>query len=195
VTPDDGPQEFHVVLLDNGRTKVLADREARETLDCIRCGACLNACPVYRQTGGHAYGSMYGGPIGAILTPQLQSMEHSQTLPYASSLCGACYEVCPVKINIPEILVHLRGKVVERGDAPFEEKMAMKAAAWTLESPEHLEMARKLGRIAQRPFVDKGVISHLPFGLDAWTRTRDLPAMPAESFREWWLKREKETGV
>jgi L-lactate dehydrogenase complex protein LldF len=195
VTPDDGPQEFHVVLLDNGRTKVLADREARETLDCIRCGACLNVCPVYRQTGGHAYGSMYGGPIGAILTPQLQSMEHSQTLPYASSLCGACYEVCPVKINIPEILVHLRGKVVERGDAPFEEKMAMKAAAWTLESPEHLDMARKVGRIAQRPFVHKGVISHLPFGLDAWTRVRDLPAMPAESFREWWLKREKETGL
>jgi L-lactate dehydrogenase complex protein LldF len=191
VTPDDGPQEFHVVLLDNGRTKVLADREARETLDCIRCGACLNACPVYRQTGGHAYGSMYGGPIGAILTPQLQSMQHSQTLPYASSLCGACYEVCPVKINIPEILVHLRGKVVENGDAPFEEKMAMKAAAWVLESPEHMDRARKLGRIAQKPFVTNGVIKHLPFGLDAWTSVRDLPAMPAESFREWWVKREK----
>ena len=119
VTAGDGPREFHVVLLDNGRTKVLADAESRETLDCIRCGACLNACPVYRQTGGHAYGSVYGGPIGAILTPQLQSMEHSQTLPYASSLCGACYEVCPVKINIPEILIHLRSKVVEAGDAPL----------------------------------------------------------------------------
>ena len=126
-----------MVLLDNGRTKVLADREARDTLDCIRCGACLNACPVYRQTGGHAYGSVYGGPIGAILTPQLQSMEHSQTLPYASSLCGACYEVCPVKINIPEILVHLRSRVVEQGDAPWVEKMAMKAAAYALQSPEH----------------------------------------------------------
>jgi L-lactate dehydrogenase complex protein LldF len=190
VTPEDGPQEFHVVFLDNGRTKVLADREARETLDCIRCGACLNACPVYRQTGGHAYGSVYGGPIGAILTPQLQSMEHSQTLPYASSLCGACYEVCPVKINIPEILVHLRNKVVERGDAPFVEKMAMKAAAYILESPEHLDRARKFGRIAQSPFAEDGVISHLPAGLNAWTAVRDLPAIPKESFREWWAKRE-----
>jgi L-lactate dehydrogenase complex protein LldF len=194
ITPDDGPQEFHVVLLDNGRTKVLADREARETLDCIRCGACLNACPVYRQTGGHAYGSVYGGPIGAILTPQLQSMEHSQTLPYASSLCGACYEVCPVKINIPEILVHLRNKVVERGDAPFVEKMAMKAAAYVLESPEHLARARKFGRMAQSPFTKDGVIGHLPGGLDAWTGVRDLPAIPEESFREWWLKREREAG-
>ena len=112
VTPGSGPQEFHVVLLNNGRTHILADADARETLDCIRCGACLNACPVYRQTGGHAYGSIYSGPIGAILTPQLQSMEHSQSLPYASSLCGACYEVCPVKIDIPEILIHLRNKVV-----------------------------------------------------------------------------------
>ena len=194
VTPDDGPQEFHVVLLDNGRTKVLADREARETLDCIRCGACLNACPVYRQTGGHAYGSVYGGPIGAILTPQLQSMQHSQTLPYASSLCGACYEVCPVKINIPEILVHLRNKVVENGDAPFEEKWAMKAASYALETPEHLERARKVGRIAQQPFAKNGIISHLPFGLDAWTGVRDLPAIPKESFREWWLKRERGIG-
>ena len=107
-TAGDGPEEFHVVLLDNGRTKVLADEQARETLHCIRCAACLNACPVYRQTGGHAYGSIYSGPIGAILTPQLQDLEHSQSLPYASSLCGACYEVCPVKINIPEILIHLR---------------------------------------------------------------------------------------
>jgi L-lactate dehydrogenase complex protein LldF len=195
VTPEDGPQEFHVVLLDNGRTKVLADREARETLDCIRCGACLNACPVYRQTGGHAYGSVYGGPIGAILTPQLQSMQHSQTLPYASSLCGACYEVCPVKINIPEILVHLRNKVVEQGDAPWEEKMAMKAAAYVLDSPERLERARNVGRIAQKPFVKNGVISHLPGGLDAWTSVRDLPALPEESFREWWVKREREGQV
>jgi L-lactate dehydrogenase complex protein LldF len=195
VTPEDGPREFHVVLLDNGRTKVLADREASETLDCIRCGACLNACPVYRQTGGHAYGSVYGGPIGAILTPQLQSMEHSQTLPYASSLCGACYEVCPVKINIPEILVHLRSKVVEQDGAPWIEKMAMKAAAYVLETPEHLERAWKLGRMAQRPFSTDGVIGHLPGGLNAWTAVRDLPAIPPESFREWWLKREQRNGV
>jgi L-lactate dehydrogenase complex protein LldF len=195
VTPDDGPQEFHVVLLDNGRTQILADPEARETLDCIRCGACLNACPVYRQTGGHAYGSVYGGPIGAILTPQLQSMEHSQTLPYASSLCGACYEVCPVKINIPEILVHLRGKIVASGGAPFEETIAMKMASYALESPERMDRARKLGRAFQRPFVKDGIISHLPAGLNAWTAVRDLPALPRESFREWWLKRERGTGL
>ena len=122
----DGPEEFHVVLLDNGRTDVLADPESRETLHCIRCAACLNACPVYRQTGGHAYGSIYSGPIGAILTPQLQSMEHSTSLPYASSLCGACYEVCPVKINIPEILIHLRRRIVEadrpRGQGAGDER-------------------------------------------------------------------------
>src|SRR5690242_2484026 len=149
VTPDDGPQEFHVVLLDNGRTNVLADAESRETLDCIRCGACLNACPVYRQTGGHAYGSVYGGPIGAILTPQLQSLQHSQSLPYASSLCGACYEVCPVKINIPEILIHLRNEVVERGDAPLSERLAMKAAAFAMSSGGRMAEAHKLIRIGQ----------------------------------------------
>ncbi len=112
VTPGDGPSEFHVVLLDNGRSGVLANGEGREALNCIRCGACLNVCPVYHQTGGHAYGSVYQGPIGAIITPQLQSLEHSRTLPYASSLCGACYDVCPVKINIPEILIFLRGEIV-----------------------------------------------------------------------------------
>jgi L-lactate dehydrogenase complex protein LldF len=112
VHPGDGPEEFHVILLDNGRSAILHDHEARQTLKCIRCGACQNACPVYRQTGGHAYGSVYAGPIGAILTPQLRPLKDAESLPYASSLCGACYEVCPVKIDIPEVLIHLRGKVV-----------------------------------------------------------------------------------
>src|ERR1700745_3039723 len=111
------PRIFHVVLIDNARAEILADAESRQTLNCIRCAACQNACPVYRQTGGHAYGSVYAGPIGAILTPQLQEMHHAQTLPYASSLCGACYEVCPVKINIPEVLIHLRNKVVKQNTA------------------------------------------------------------------------------
>jgi ferredoxin len=114
VTPGDGPQRFHVVLLDNGRSSILAKKTERQTLKCIRCAACMNACPVYRQTGGHAYGSVYPGPIGAILTPQLMQMHHAQTLPYASSLCGACYEVCPVKINIPEVLLELRSQVVNQ---------------------------------------------------------------------------------
>src|SRR6188472_357587 len=111
VTPDDGPQEFHLVLLDNGRTAVLADEVGREALHCIRCSACLNVCPVYERAGGHAYGSVYPGPIGAILTPQLRGLGEAPTLPWASSLCGACYEVCPVAIDIPTMLVHLRSKV------------------------------------------------------------------------------------
>jgi L-lactate dehydrogenase complex protein LldF len=189
VQAGDGPQEFHVVLLDNGRTEVLKDVEARETLDCIRCGACLNACPVYRQTGGHAYGSVYGGPIGAILTPQLQSMEHSQSLPYASSLCGACYEVCPVKINIPEILIHLRGKVVERGEDPLTERFAMQSAAFALADSSRLGAAQTLARLLQIPFSSHGVITHLPGLLSGWTSVRDLNSIPKESFREWWKKR------
>lgn len=189
VTPGDGPREFHVILLNNGRTEVLKDEESRETLDCIRCGACLNACPVYRQTGGHAYGSVYGGPIGAILTPQLQSMDHSQTLPYASSLCGACYEVCPVKINIPEILIHLRNKVVERHDDPLSERFAMKAAASVLADSSRMGMAQSLGRIGQIPFASNGVITHLPGLLGGWTAVRDLNKIPKESFRTWWKKR------
>ena len=191
VSPGDGPQEFHVVLLDNGRTGVLADVQSRETLSCIRCGACLNACPVYRQTGGHAYGSVYGGPIGAILTPQLQSMEHSQSLPYASSLCGACYDVCPVKINIPEILVHLRGKVVDRGDAVLSERITMRMAAFALSNSSRLAAAQKLVRIGQWPFERDGKVENPPGMLKAWTEARDLPAVPKQSFREWWSKRQE----
>jgi L-lactate dehydrogenase complex protein LldF len=191
VRPGDGPEEFHVVLLDNGRTNVLADVESRETLDCIRCGACLNACPVYRQTGGHAYGSVYGGPIGAILTPQLQAMEHSQSLPYASSLCGACYEACPVKIDIPEILIHLRGKALEQGYGPVSERLGMKAAAFALGGERRLSAAQKLARIAQIPFVHEGNLHSLPGMLAGWTVFRDLAAVPKTSFREWWAERER----
>ena len=189
VTPGDGPREFHVVLLDNGRTRILRNERTRETLDCIRCGACLNACPVYRQTGGHAYGSIYAGPIGAILSPQLQNMEHSESLPYASSLCGACYEVCPVKINIPEILVELRGEIVRRGDAPMSERAAMRVAAFALSSARRFEAAQKLARIGQIPFAKQGMITSLPGMLGGWTAVRDLKPVPAQSFREWWAAR------
>jgi L-lactate dehydrogenase complex protein LldF len=189
VTAGDGPREFHVVLLDNNRTGVLADKEARETLDCIRCGACLNACPVYRQTGGHAYGSIYSGPIGAILSPQLQGMEHSKSLPYASSLCGACYEVCPVKIDIPEILIHLRGKLVESGYPPLAERVAMKAAAVALADGDRLAAAQKLARLCQWPFEHEGQLRNLPGMLGGWTAFRDLAAIPKESFRDWWAAR------
>jgi L-lactate dehydrogenase complex protein LldF len=189
VSANDGPSEFHVVLLDNGRTKVLADEAARQTLHCIRCGACLNICPVYRQTGGHAYGSIYSGPIGAILTPQLQSMRHSETLPFASSLCGACYEVCPVKINIPEVLVHLRAKVVEQGDSPIVEQLAMRAAAFALAGPRRLAAAQGFARIAQKPFLSEGVLKNLPGMLSGWSSVRDLMTVPEQSFREWWRDR------
>lgn len=189
VAPGDGPREFHVVLLDNNRTGVLADPDARATLDCIRCGACLNACPVYRQTGGHAYGSIYSGPIGAILSPQLQSMEHSRSLPYASSLCGACYEVCPVKIDIPEILIHLRGKLVESGYPPLAERVAMKVAAVALFDGDRLSAAQKLARLCQWPFEHEGQLRNLPGVLGGWTAFRDLAAIPKESFRDWWSAR------
>ena len=194
VHPGDGPKEFHVVLLDNGRSPILADKEARQTLQCIRCAACLNACPVYHQTGGHAYESVYAGPIGAILTPQLQSMKEGRSLPYASSLCGACYQVCPVKINIPEVLIHLRGKVVQQDQATLSGKFSlwnigMKAAAFLFADASRLAMAERVGQISQKPLVSKnGFIEWMPLMLSGWTQTRDLKAMPAQSFRDWWAK-------
>ena len=188
VTPGDGPQDFHVVLLDNGRTDVLADEVGRETLACIRCSACLNVCPVYTRTGGHAYGSVYPGPIGAILTPQLRGVGEAPSLPYASSLCGACYEVCPVKIDIPRVLVHLRGRVVEERAAPPGERVAMRALAWTFAGERRYRSAQKAGRAGSRPFARGGLIDRLP-GLGAWTETRDLPPFPRRTFREWWDER------
>jgi len=197
----DGPQEFHVILLDNGRSPILHDLEARQTLKCIRCGACQNVCPVYRQTGGHAYGSVYAGPIGAILTPQLRPLHDAASLPYASSLCGACFEVCPVKIDIPEVLIHLRGKVVRQEQATLSGRLGvwnlgMQAAAAALGNGGRLHLAQRLGRLAQKPWVRSGgFIERLPFLLGGWTQTRDLAPLPAESFREWWAKREKKTTV
>jgi L-lactate dehydrogenase complex protein LldF len=186
VTPGDGPDEFHVVLLDNGRTDVLADGVGRQTLACIRCSACLNVCPVYSRTGGHAYESVYPGPIGSILTPQLRGVREAGSLPYASSLCGACADVCPVKIDIPEVLVHLRGRVThERARRANPERLAMRALAWAFRDERRLERAQRLVRKGQRPFVRAGRVERLP-GLGAWTRTRDFPVVPEQSFREWW---------
>lgn len=197
----DGPRSFHIVLMDNARTEILADTESRQTLQCIRCGACQNACPVYQQTGGHAYGSVYAGPIGAILTPQLMEMHHAQSLPYASSLCGACYEVCPVKINIPEVLIHLRHKVVEQDTSGLKiltnsEAIALKAAGKVFENESLFRASQKLGRIAELPLSKKdgeGVrwIDWLPGMLGGWTQVRDLRVMPRETFREWFENREK----
>jgi L-lactate dehydrogenase complex protein LldF len=194
VAPGDGPQEFHLVLLDNGRTKVLASPTGRQTLQCIRCSACLNICPVYERTGGHAYNSVYPGPIGAILTPQLVGVENAGSLPYASSLCGACYDVCPVKINIPEVLLHLRGEVVRQKQAtrvlPGPEELAMKLLAGVFASPRTFERMQKLGRLGQRLVVRGGVIRSLPGYLGGWTAVRDVFPIADQTFREWWRERE-----
>ena len=193
VRPGDGPQEFHLVLLDNGRTKVLADQVGRQALRCIRCSACLNVCPVYSRTGGHAYESVYPGPIGAILTPQLHGMEEGRSLPYASSLCGACYEVCPVEIDIPRVLVHLRSRVVDSEPAWKPEKTAMRAMYRVFRSRRSYEAAQRAARLGSRPLVRRGRIDRLPWPLSGWTSTRDLPAPPAETFRDWW-RRERGDG-
>jgi L-lactate dehydrogenase complex protein LldF len=193
VTPGDGPQTFHLVLIDNGRTDVLADAVGRQALRCIRCSACLNVCPVYERTGGHAYGSVYPGPIGAILNPLLHGTASAidRTLPYASTLCGRCYEVCPVRIDIPEVLVHLRGTVVDdkrAGRIPSPEMAAMKAAAFMFGSPRRLSAAERLGSVGGRLVGRQGRISRLPGPLHVWTDARDAPAPPAESFRAWWKR-------
>jgi L-lactate dehydrogenase complex protein LldF len=202
VSEGDGPREFHLVLMDNGRTDVLADEVGRQALRCIRCSACLNVCPVYERTGGHAYNSVYPGPIGAILTPQLVGVGDPgpASLPYASSLCGACYQVCPVKINIPQVLVSLRGRVVRHKQdkgGPREkldpENVAMQTAAKVFSDPELYEKAQKFARVGQWPFARGGSIGRLPGRLAGWTAVRDLKPIPEQTFREWWRK-ERETG-
>jgi L-lactate dehydrogenase complex protein LldF len=184
VRKGDGPKEFHIVLLDNGRTDVLADKVGCQTLRCIRCSACLNVCPVYERTGGHSYGSVYPGPIGAILTPQLLHMDDDKanTLPFASSLCGACFDACPVRINIPEVLIYLRNK----GKKPGLEKGAMATVAWFMADAGRFGLALRLARIGQGPLVKEGKISWLPGLGGGWTSARDMPALPHQSFREWW---------
>jgi len=195
VTPGDGPQAFHLVLLDNGRTAALSDDVGRAALHCIRCSACLNVCPIYERTGGNAYGSVYPGPIGAILSPQLTGTEGhgdpNASLPFASTLCGACAPVCPVKIDIPSILVHLRARTVDETRAtrrPDAELLAMKAVAWTMRTPLRFARAERLMRIGRVLGFGRGRITALPWPGSAWTTSRDLPVPPKETFREWWLR-------
>ncbi len=180
----DGPDEMHVIFVDNGRTDVLAS-DCREILRCIRCGACLNTCPVYRKIGGHSFPWVYSGPIGAILTPQFMGVQHEPALPFASSLCGACGEVCPVKIDIPKILLELRSDV-KKADAREHknrlEKLGFRAFAWMMTHPRIFEMAGRIGRSMGWPSGNKG-----PMG--AWLSERDLPPLPAHSFRDLWRRR------
>jgi L-lactate dehydrogenase complex protein LldF len=192
VTPGDGPENFHLVLLDNGRTQTLADRVGRQALRCIRCSACLNVCPVYERTGGQAYGSVYPGPIGAILTPQLGAGTDDpataallKSLPFASTLCGACYEVCPVRIDIPKVLVHLRGKAVAESQGP--EAAVMATAAWVMRSPTRFRLAQRAAAVLR--LIGRGRrVSRLPWPASRWTDSRDLPVPPRESFSAWWRR-------
>jgi L-lactate dehydrogenase complex protein LldF len=196
VTPGDGPSEFHLVLLDNGRSRALADEAGRSALHCIRCSACLNVCPVYERTGGHAYGSVYPGPIGAVLTPQLTGLtggdDPNDSLPYASSLCGACYDVCPVKINIPELLVQLRAEHTEAHAeghrVPTAEAAAMRAAAWVMGDAGRFAAAGRAATAGRRGIRKGKPVLPLPPPLNGWTASRDVPAPPAETFRQWWSR-------
>ncbi len=200
---DEGPEEVHIVLMDNGRSRMLNHPVTRQSLACIRCGACLNACPVYQQIGGHAYGSVYPGPIGAVITPQLIGLGKTAQLPYASSLCGACREVCPVKIDIPQLLLHLRAEVVEGTANGTAQKLPVKrkilerltfrlyAFAWS--SPALYEWGTRIARVLQRPAVRDGrigkvstLIARLMPPLGAWTAWRDARPIAQRSFREQW---------
>ncbi len=193
----DGPEEFYVVLIDNGRTRVLADREKRQSLHCIRCGACLNNCPVYRIIGGHSFPWVYSGPIGAIITPQFLGANYEPGLPFASSLCGACAEVCPVKIEIPKILLQLRSEAnkAQADERPKRlERFGFRVWAWLMRHPRIYELVGLAANGAAPETGSDQWIRRLPPLFDigpakAWADQRDLPPAPSRSFREMWRAR------
>ena len=192
VTPGDGPQTVHIVLVDNGRTETLADPVGRQALRCIRCSACLNVCPVYERVGGHAYGSVYPGPIGAILSPQMSRGGANRTLPYASTLCGACFDACPVRIDIPQVLVHLRQSGVDAARGrPSAERTAMRAMSVVMRDRRRYAAALRAARRGAAPLRAvagrRGTVRRLPWPLSAWTSVRDAPLPPKQTFREWWV--------
>ena len=184
----EGPDEFHLVLLDNGRIAQIGGT-LREALYCLRCGACLNVCPVYRQIGGHAYGYTYPGPIGILLTAMLNGPRSVKDLAHASSLCGACADACPVRIDIPRMLIELRKEVDTKRIAPWPERAVFTALAWLLRRPRLYRLGGPLGRLLQRPFVRGGRIRSLPLFFGEWTATRDLPPVAARTFQERWAAR------
>jgi len=184
----DGPEEFHVVLLDNGRSELLADAEQREVLNCIRCGACLNACPVFRTVGGHTYGTTYPGPIGSVLTPHLRGLDEFQHLSYASSLCGACTDVCPVKIDLHHHLLHNRRNAVNEAHRPLTERVAFKLWRWAAMSAGRFSFLGAVGRAALRVVYAVGLERSMLDPLRPWTKDRAAPPIPAKSFRSLWRK-------
>jgi L-lactate dehydrogenase complex protein LldF len=196
-TDIDGPEEFHLVLLDNGRSKILGSQETKESLYCIRCGACLNNCPVYRKVGGHSYGWVYSGPIGAIITPQLMGIDKAPELPFASSLCGACKDVCPVKIDFPKVLLELRKNVVEskKGDTRILERFGIRLWRFTVANEPIYKIANKLAYYFQLPWKgSNGKLNSLPYPFSRWTDKRDFPAVAKKTFREKWREIKSETG-
>ncbi|MDP1513349.1 LutB/LldF family L-lactate oxidation iron-sulfur protein [Paenibacillus ottowii] len=191
----DGPEEMHIIIVDNGRSLQLGNPEFQELLNCIRCGACLNACPVYRHIGGHAYGGTYSGPIGAVLTPALHgNIEEWNDIASASSLCGACYEACPVKIPLHDMLVYLRRRKVEGGQGDKLETAGMKGFAAVVSSSKRFAAAIRLGQIAQKAVVRKGEITLKLGPLKGWNTYRVAPGLAKKSFRQHWntLARELE---
>jgi L-lactate dehydrogenase complex protein LldF len=181
----DGAEEMHLIFLDNGRSKLLGT-EFEEALYCIRCGACLHVCPVYRQTGGHAYGSTYSGPIGAVITPLLKGDEEAKDLPYASSLCGACSEACPVGIPLHDLLLKLRNRQVEEGIVGKTQQIGFKTFENTMKNPALYNISAKASRIAQKPLLKGGSVKSLPGPMRGWTDFRDFPLLAKKSFRELW---------
>lgn len=183
----DGPRELHIVILDNGRTRMLEDPRLKEALLCIRCGACMNVCPVYQQVGGHAYGSIYPGPIGSVLTPVLAGLEEGRYLPFASSLCGNCAEICPVKIDIHHMLLWHRKSIVAQGFNPAPERLAMRVFAWGMGSAPRYRFGLAAARFFSRLLARDGSAIPVP----GWSVSRDFPALPSTSFRQRWKEHRK----
>ncbi len=190
-TDEDGPEEFHLVVMDNGRSKLLADPELRESLYCIRCGACLNTCPVYQKVGGHAYGWVYPGPIGAVVTPVMVGLPKAKDLPFASTLCGACRDACPLKINIPRMLLKLRQDLTEgesgQRNVSWLDRFLVSVWRRTLASPRSLARVRRLASFFQRPLVRHGRLRRIPLPpFSKWARNRDFPDLARRSFHQVW---------